>query len=234
MSKRPVNSNWFMQLQTTGLKEHLKWLTQLSASVESIANFGCWSNESFALMWTLDATKVTVIEKKKEHLTALKEKLETLKKTNPGCLEGRSVELIAADMSTKVAELPCDHFNLAYCEDVLYYMESDLQKVQSAINEMARVVKPGGWIIAVEPKIGAEFENIPRKFFGDKVSTPVRVSDPIDIGQFFEAAGLVRVNIDSAPDWSYCYKKPHDQNSASAPSPLTVYELYGLTGRRGS
>jgi SAM-dependent methyltransferase len=212
MSKRPVNPNWF---PTPNWKKRFEWLAPLSALVESIANFGCslGSDEPFLLMWTLDATEVKVIEKEKEHVNAAKEELENLRTENPGCLEGRCVKFVIADMlSTTEAELPSNYFDLAYCDEVLYYMEPDCQKVQDAINVMARVVKPGGWIIAVESKIGAEFKEVTddfeSKLFGRKINKPVRVSDPKNISPLFEAAGLVRCSLEDAPEYSYCYRKP--------------------------
>jgi ubiquinone/menaquinone biosynthesis C-methylase UbiE len=213
MSKRPVSANWFDQLHTVSLQHHFEWLSQLRTSIESVVNFGCWkSSEPFALLWALDATEVVVVEEKEEHLAEPKDELERLKRSKLGCLEGRSVRFITADMSTTVTELPTNHFDLAYCEDVLYYMQADLQRVQNAINEMARVVKPGSWVIAIEPKLGATFEEVTDNLFsklGREVSMPVRVSDPEDISSLFEAVGLERVKLEeNAPAWWYCYRKP--------------------------
>ena len=213
MNKLPVSPSWFEQLHTVDLEYHFKWLAQLSGTVESIVDFGCWnSSEPFALLWAVDATQVKVIEKEEKNLAEPREELERLRNINLGCLEGRSVEFVVADMSSMVAELPSDHFDLAYCENVLYFMQSDLPKVQEAINEMARVVRPGGWVIAIETKIGAKFEEVVDEFasklFGHTQTRFVRVSDPMDISELFRIARLVHYGLDGAPDWSYCYKKP--------------------------
>jgi SAM-dependent methyltransferase len=210
MGKQPVDPNWFTRLypQTRCLREDSEWLTPLRASVESIANFGCWkSHEPFALMWTLDATEVVVIEKEVLHLDLPKRELERLRNTS--CLQGRSIEFIVADMSTTIDELPSDRFDLAYCENVLYQIyESGLQQVQSAIGEMTRVVRPGGWIIAVEPRIGAELRQ--RRTPPFDWSCPGQTSYPKNISPLFEEGGLVRVALGNAPDWSYCYVKADD------------------------
>ena len=209
MGKRPVRPSWFCKLwHSHQRKGHLSWLGQLRP-LESIANYGCWSDEPFALMWTLDATEIKVIELKEENLYHPREILKTLNEE----IEGRCVEFILADMSempgelqSKEGKLPCDHFDLAYCEDVLYNMllpglsnvqnladgtvrlvqPEDAPKAQSAVKEMARVAKPGGWVIAVEPKLG---------------------SRGIDISPLFEKADLDMDRLDGAPDHSYCYRK---------------------------
>jgi ubiquinone/menaquinone biosynthesis C-methylase UbiE len=144
-------------------------------------------------MWTLDATDVKVIEKEERNLNKLsgpKEQLEYLKRNLPSAFEGRSIEFIVKDMSEGVDELPSNHFDLAYCERVLYLSVPDLQKVQSAINEMARVVKPGARVIAVEAAALDDFGN------------------PIDFHSLFIKAGLIEEYLKDAPENAYCYKKP--------------------------
>ena len=190
MSKQPVNLSWFDHLWDYSPKH---WLLQLSSSVESIANFGCYSSEPFVLMWTLDATEVKVIEKEEKNLSNLdtgpKEQLEYLNRNLPSALEGRSIEFITKDMSERVDELLSNHFDLAFCERVLYFSLPDWQKVQNAINEMARVVKPGGLVIAVEPKKD-ETGNL------------------IDFHPLFARAGLIEEYLEGSPGKAYCYKKP--------------------------
>jgi SAM-dependent methyltransferase len=219
MSKRRVNPDWFKELRTVGLKDRFEWLAQLSKSVDSLASFGCWSVEPFALIWTLDAAEAKVVELREEHLAKPREELERLKQSslvtnNPlfGCLDGRSIEFIVGDMTTEIDKLPSNHFDLAYCEDVLYQIQlqsEDLTRVQSAINEMTRVVKPGKWVIAVEPKIGAEVEEVTNEFLsqlsGRKITQHIVRSEPINISPMFKA--LDRQDLCDAPDWSYCYRK---------------------------
>lgn len=186
MSKQPVNPNWFLELRT----EKPQWLSQLSAFVKIIVIVGCYSDEPFALMWTLDAAEVTVIEKKEIYLSepmGPQEKEELLRR-DAAAFQGRSIEFITADISKKIDGLASNYFDLAYCKYVLYQMESN-QEIQNTINQMTRVVKPGGWVIAVEPIIS----------FPDM--------KPLDMSLFFEAVGLDRVDLDDAPSGAYCYKK---------------------------
>jgi hypothetical protein len=85
-------------------------------------------------------------------------------------------------MTREADELPIDCFDLAYCSGVLYFLRSDVGKLQAAVNTMARVVKPGGWVIANEDK-GLE-------------------------GRFNEA-GLEKVqSLANIPEYTYCYRKP--------------------------
>ncbi len=158
-------------------------------------------------MFTLNAIEVKVIEMEEGHLTNVKEELEYLRRKAGSYFNERTIDFIIADMTTTIPDLPPNYFDLSYCENVLYYMSSDSSKLQSAINELAMVVKPDGWIIAVEPKAGAKFEMQQVPLLGD---IPVQVSDPVDISSFFDTAGLLRVNLSEAPDWSYCYKKPRN------------------------
>jgi hypothetical protein len=61
-------------------------------------------------------------------------------------------------------------------------MRSDPGKLQAAVNTMARVVRPGGWVIANED------EGLERQF---------------------EAAELEKVEcVNDAPEYAYCYRKP--------------------------
>lgn len=194
-------------MRTGRLKERFEWLTPLGTSVESLVSFGCCSSEPFALMWTLDAVEAEVVELKKENLAEPKEEMERLKQsslvaTSPlfGCMDGRSVHFIVEDMSKlKEEQLRSDSCDLAYCEEVLYFMWDNGAKFQKSINQMARVVKPGRWVIACEGKI----------------RDPYPGGDLIDISQYFLAAGLVKVSLKGAPESCGCYEKP---NRPSEPS----------------
>ena len=93
-----------------------------------------------------------------------------------------SVAFIEADIAKPIAELDCDYFDLAYCREVLYNIRENQGKdeVKSAINQMARVVKNSGWVVAVEPAIS-------------------RDGRPYDFRRFFKQAKLTQVtNIDNA------------------------------------
>lgn len=223
MSRLPVDPRWFDLLQGAAKKQHYDWLAQLSPLVDKVANFGCFnSSESFLLLWILDASEVVVAEKEAKNITQTRDQLTSLQQLSQsepsdyfGCLDGRFVEFVSpADMTRGVVELASGRYDLAYCDDVLYQIDihSGRQKVHNAILEMKRVVKPGGWVIAVEDKIGAQIREIPNEPLSmlsrHAIMCPMRVSDPDDISPLFEAAGLSRVGLNGAPEWSYCYKKP--------------------------
>jgi SAM-dependent methyltransferase len=67
-------------------------------------------------------------------------------------------------------------FDLAYCEKVLYHIWDDHgdRGVGCAIEEMKRVLRPGGWMVAVEP-----------------VSLSPTNDEALDFSHLFEQAGLV-------------------------------------------
>jgi len=227
VTKQRVDPKWFHELRTGGLKEHLEWLTPLTTCVDRLVTFGCWSSEPFALMWTLDGVEVIVVELSEGNLAKARAESDTLERlslvgTHPafGCMDGRSVQFIVGDM-TQTPAAPSGRFDLAYCEDVLYqiYLESAaLTGVQAAVNEMARVVKPGGWIIAVEPMIGAEGKAVRNDFVSQRMGRPIThcgpAGQPIDISRLFEDAGLARATLDGAPKGAYCYKKPDGARDA--------------------
>ncbi len=196
MKKYPVNSAWFDALSAGGTPNSYKWLVQINAlsSIDSIANFGCCTAEPLILLWMFDADQIKVIEKDPENLAALEQDIEILGKRFGEALQGRSIELITPrDMSETVSELPSNYFDLAYCERVLYNMSPDLRRIRRAISEMARVVKPGGFVVSVDEKVDAK-------------SASER-NNLISIAPLFEAAGLLRIDLTNIPDWSYCYRK---------------------------
>jgi SAM-dependent methyltransferase len=85
-------------------------------------------------------------------------------------------------MTKETDELAANCFDLAYCSGVLYFMRSDTGKLQASVNTMARVVRPGGWVIANEDK---------------------------GLDKQFEEAGLEKAEgLDNAPEYAYCYRKP--------------------------
>jgi len=111
-------------------------------------------------------------------------------------------------MTDEIDALDESAFDLSYCKDVLYNMRPDSKELQDSINMMARVVKPGGWVITVEPKMGVEYETAASEMLGGEPSKPLPKSEPVDISHLFEAARLVRASVHNAPPWSYCFKKP--------------------------
>ena len=198
----PVDPSCWHQLHAPN--PGVSWLKQLRGSVHSIINFGCWgSSEPFSLLWTLNASEITVAEIKASYLDEPKEEWTRLKQLCPRCTKGREVEFIAADLLT--AQLESNRFDLVYCEDVLYQIriERQWQGVQAAVTKMAEVVEPEGWIVAVEEKITGRRDDL-------------RTKGPDDISWIFESAGLCRESLDFAPDWSYCHRKPVIASKASS------------------
>jgi len=190
------------------MEEHYEWLNLFAGEVETIANFGCWgSDEPFALLWTLDATEIAVIEKKKENLNKPKERWKFLRQQVPDSSAGRLVKFIVADMTTEIPGLQADYFDLAYCQDVLYQMEKEegRQSVQNAIARMAKCVKPGGLVIAKECRLGVEFEDVGSGGFFEVGLAPRNA--PINISPLFEVEGLSKIELNDQDYWVYCYRK---------------------------
>lgn len=216
---RPEVARWQVVSSSEAalLRQDFEWLKPLRSCISSIADFGCSASEaktcsqSYALLWTLEATRVVVVDKDPEHICYAQKWLETYRTKHP-YFKKYNLEFVVGDMTGRIDGLNEGEFELSYCQNVLYivHKEKDLKGTQNAIDEMIRVVKPGGWVIAIEPKIGAGFEDVPIDCFGGKLSLPCQKSDPIDISWLFEAAGLVRVSIDGASKWAYCYRKPFD------------------------
>jgi hypothetical protein len=201
------------------LKHDYEWLEPLKPHTSSIATFGCWTSdtvtgtcsEPYALLWSLDASRVVVVDKNPEYTQNAKHWLRSTREKYP-YFNDYNLEFIQGDMTDKdllkrVDALKEDYFELSYCCDVLYNMHPDSYKLSLAIETMARVVKLSGWIIAVEPKMGVKFEMKPCEIFNGKLSIPVPLSEPIDISCCFEAIGLRKFSLDGAPEYSCCYQK---------------------------
>ena len=194
------------------LKYDYKWLTPLQESVETLVDFGCWATnggtcfEPYALLWTLQAKRVTVIDNNPDYIQNALSWLETHRKQYP-YFKDYDLEFLEGDLTTNISTLHTDFFDLAYCKNVLYYMDDDMKSLQSAINEMVRTVKSGGWLIVVEPKFKAKFEE-QELGIGSKATMPVQVSEPEDMSEYFHFAGLIKKNLEDAPPYSYCYQKP--------------------------
>jgi SAM-dependent methyltransferase len=205
-----IREAWFDILITVGLREQHRWLASLPARVKRIANFGCWSGcEPFALMWTLDASEVMVVEKEEEYIEELNNQFEIVSHRFPESLQGRVINSICRDMTQPIPELIEGYFDLAYCENVLYNLpiQRGSDALERGIWQMIRVVKPDGFIVAIEPKIGAQFETQSCDFFGKEISLPVRISEPEDISHLFSSGGHRKLVISGCPPYSYCYQK---------------------------
>jgi SAM-dependent methyltransferase len=200
---------WFDALRMVRQREHYSWLANLPGSVERIANFGCWSGcEPFALIWTLDPHEITVVEIDEKFLEGLREKQEILNLQHPQSIRDREIDYLCRDMTIPIPELPDRHFDLAYCEDVLYALpiQGGSAAVDRGIIQMIRVVKPKGFVVAVEPKFGADFATRRSKVLGIPISLPIPRSDPEDISDLFSSKGLVKLEIPSCPPYTYCYQ----------------------------
>ncbi len=183
----PENIRWRI-VGHACLRYEYEWLSPLRSSVDSIINFGCWASdanspnsEAYALLWTLEATRVVVIEKEAKHIDNAQSWFRKTREQHPEIFDAYDIDFIERNMAQETDDLPTN-FDLAYCSSVLYQMESDTHKLQAAVNTMARVVKPGGWIIAVEG---------------------------IELHMQFEKAGLEKeACLDGDREYTYCYRKP--------------------------
>jgi len=112
-------------------------------------------------------------------------------------------------MTQPIPELMDGYFDLAYCENVLYNLpiQGGSGAVEKGIQQMIRVVKPNGFIVAVEPKFGAEFEMQSCNFLGIEMPLPVRISDPVDMSHLFSSVGHNKIYVPGCPPYTYCYQK---------------------------
>lgn len=208
-SKYPVNPNWFTRLEQAQVEREHAWMIPFSATVDTIANFGCWRGvEPFALLWTLDATEVMVVEKKKKHEIEFNKKMNYLKRSCPESLFGRKVDFVLADMTEKVNSVPSAYFDLAYCRDTLYYMQDDPLLLEEAIKEMVRVVKEGGLLVVVDSKYKARYEKQRKHLINEfAFDENALIAEPKDMSHLFDKANLVNVTIENLPHYTYCYRK---------------------------
>lgn len=212
--KRPETARWdIVTHEGHCLQYEYEWIKPLASSVHTIANFGHWAGnpeqanpEPYTLLWTLEATKIVVIDKNPEYIQNAQKWLR-LTRAQHSYFDAYDLEFITGDI-TQQTDLEENSFDLAYCENVLYYMfsDSDATMLQDSINEMARVVKPNGWVITIEPQMGVRFEEMLNPVFG--MPQPIPKSEPVDIGSFFGVAGLIAHALDDAPHHTYCYRKP--------------------------
>jgi len=159
-------------------------------------------------MWTLDAHEITVVEMEENFLEGLREQLEILNLQHPQSIRDREIDYLCRDMKMPITELPNQHFDLAYCEDVLYTLliQGGSAALDRGITQMIRVVKPKGFIVAVEPKFGANFKTRESKVLGIPISLPVPTSEPEDMSDLFLSKGLVKLELPSCPPYTYCYQ----------------------------
>lgn len=105
-----THESWFDSLIVVGQREHYSWLANLPSQVDHIANFGCWSgSEPFALMWTLNAKEVMVVEIEEKFIEELREQFQIVNQRYPESLNGCIINSICRDMTKSIPELP-DHY----------------------------------------------------------------------------------------------------------------------------
>ena len=185
-----VYDKGFWQIVAQGLlRSDFEWLQPLRASVSSIIVFGCWDDgdtdrgcrEAYVLLRMLEANRAMVVDKEAGYIRNAQSWFQKTQPQYPELFGAYDLEFVVSDMTRETDELPIDCFDLAYCSGVLYFMRSDVGELEAAINTMARVVKPGGWVIACED------EGLDRRF---------------------EEAGLAKArSLSGAPEYAYCYRK---------------------------
>jgi SAM-dependent methyltransferase len=170
-------------------KNELEWLEPLRSLVSSIIVFGCWNageadgscREAYALLRILCATSALIVDKEAKYIRDAQRWFRETQAKSPELFAAYDVEFAVSDMTRKSDQLGLDRFDLAYCSGVLHYMKSDDWDLQASVDTMARVVKPGGWIIACEDE---------------------------GLDKYFEEAGLEKAKgLDNAPEYAYCYRK---------------------------
>jgi SAM-dependent methyltransferase len=182
----------FWQIVAQGLvRSDFEWLEPLRAVVSSLIVFGCWDDgdtvrqcrEPYVLLRILGATRAVVVDKEAEYLWNAQCWFQETQAEHPELFGACDLEFVVSDMTGQTNELPVNGFDLAYCSGVLYFMRADAGNLQASINTMARVVKPGGSVIANEDE---------------------------GLKGRFEEAGLEEAVLDNAPEYAYCYRKPLD------------------------
>jgi len=170
----PVMKRYYLEDRIEKARARFDWLNKLNPPHRKIVNFGCdIGEETFQIMWALDADEAVGIDIDESDIEAAKQTLEQIMQdvceskeafnlamtkqedrewwiySVPECMKNDNFpEFFVADM-TQQTDLPGNHFDIAYCWYVLNHIDGS--KVPQAIAEMKRVVRDGGWIVAVEP-----------------------------------------------------------------------------------
>jgi SAM-dependent methyltransferase len=161
-------------------KASAEWIQQLKALDTprlKVADFGCASgSETLALIWVLDACEACGVDRDisqaERTLSNLKQWIAESRLALPHASqgdyswwenevpsflkEGRLPTFVKEqDIAhpSKPFQLPCDHFDLACCSNLLYQILENQgeEDIKCAVEEMKRVVKLGGWVVADEP-----------------------------------------------------------------------------------
>jgi hypothetical protein len=208
-AKQPVDPAWLKQLHYSA--SHAQRYRDLLAGMqaaEKVVSFGLFQKgrEPFYLMWLLNAAEISVVEIKQEYIDEFKRLITEFRDRTPEGFQGRTIKPVVADMAQPVTELAGDYFDLAFCDNVLYSVnrnQPDLERVGQAIHEMARVIRPGGTIVAYEPQMGWQ--------------PNVMTYTTQEISPLFEQAGLTRHRIDASLPYLYVFKKPASRKVIVSP-----------------
>jgi SAM-dependent methyltransferase len=144
---------------------------------EKVAHFGCaGGRETLALMWVLDAHEVYGIDRDIFEVRQMRVELQGYisdcelslpylsqedyswwRNKVPPFIKRERFPIFIKEQDiahpTQPFQLPGSYFDLACCSNLLYIIleEQGEEGVLSAVQEMRRVVRPGGWIVADEP-----------------------------------------------------------------------------------
>lgn len=212
---QPEIARWgLISIHGFSLRREHEWLAPFRSYVDSIADFGCWATEGdicsepFALLWTLNASQIVVIEKNPDYVHNAQEWLESTRENYP-FFKAYNVTFVQGDMTNSADTKRYEgKFELAFCHNVLYYMQNDNDEMQKAINTMKSVLKSGGWLIAIEEKIDVKYNSTSVKITsGVTMPRQIPKNEHTDISHLFESEEWERVDLPNAPEWSYCYRK---------------------------
>jgi hypothetical protein len=152
--------------------QRFAWLEQYRERVGRIVNFGCWASwsegfglyggiEPYILLWLLHPEEVVVVDINPDHIMALEQYRDHLRRQNPVCgVQGLDrIKGIVGDMTYPLPELGESTFDMAFCGRVLLGMRDSPQMrgVYQAVTEMARVVKVGGLVVSEEADAGEPY-----------------------------------------------------------------------------
>ena len=162
-------------------RRKIEWVAAFLPQGSAIADFGCSvGHESLSMALFLHPAEVVGLD---IDPAAIRQAQDTTRDFGDQIVEARRllpyVKQIRADVDpssaklldalqgfpmprfleadfTRLTPLPSDHFDLAYCERVLYHLactdgQPSPEGVRPALVEMLRVVKPSGLIVAIEP-----------------------------------------------------------------------------------
>ena len=163
--------------------EDLGLLTDLGAKSGRVAHIGCASgSQTFALAWVLDPEEIVGLdldtasaeEYLEEMRSLISESSEALRFGRvsqddrlwwntqiPGFIQENRLPTYLEGDITAQTDLRANSYDIVFCDHVLYHIYSDQGEdgVKSALKEMKRIVKKGGWIVAIEPNRSSHEES---------------------------------------------------------------------------